>query len=208
MSIDNLNNTTATAGAVLAALMMASPAWAAYTLTADPSALSITEEGSGGVTFTFTNDLADKINIKHINLVSVISSKTCGDDCIIPFFISDGTHRLLDRGQSYSFSLTVNSIVDAAGAIEDGGFGTANIKASVWTEVVSPTHLQGKTVTMIPATVYDVTAPGAPSPRSVNSAVPEPASWALMLIGVGVTGGRLRERGKRVCVGDALIKGP
>jgi hypothetical protein len=164
-------------------------------LTMSPSPMSITEGTTSPLTITFTNNLTQGIWINHINVLTTTNPLNCGDDCLTPFKISDSTSRLLNPGQSYTFQVPVVSPLDTDTGPETTKVSKSNIKTALWWEYNVPGRgqLQYSLVTNDTVNVLEPTASQV-SPTTFGAAVPEPATWGLMLAGIGTVGATLRRR--------------
>lgn len=162
--------------------------------------------------FTFSGDtlaLVDGDEGGSGNIANEPSGKT------VMFFL-DSNNAILNANNGFSngFSFFYSSATAATVSVYDGLNGTGNVLASLnlvaqntnncsgdptgtfcnWTAVGATFAGVGRSINFggtANFTVYDDITFGSPTP---GGAVPEPATWALMILGMGAIGGAMRRR--------------
>nr|WP_312162199.1 PEPxxWA-CTERM sorting domain-containing protein [Phenylobacterium sp.] len=168
--------------AAIAAIASAAPAWAAKTFVLD----GVTLQGGGTLTGSFTTDDALS-SLLGINIVA-----------------SAGT---LGSGVFSTFTYDNASLADWV-SLPTQGFriSTAGYAQQLRLDFFPLTE----TGTNLLNTSYEFQSSGGPRTVTggrvmldVPSAVPEPASWAMMITGFGIAGSALRARGRKAALAAA-----
>lgn len=115
--------------------------------------------------------------------------------------MSDYTHRLLAPGESYTFTVVVDTLAGTLPPPKHLSPGDATLKTTVWSETVITgprPYARAQHMTSVDVDVsIQAASPSAPSGLAIANAVPEPKTWALMLIGLAAMGGALRGERRR-----------
>jgi hypothetical protein len=182
------------ASALMTCLLASSPA-SAVTLTSNPASLTLAYGSSSNITFTFANTEGRAIYINHIKAYRETSSTSCGGACIQQFAFEDSTSRHMDTATNYVYTLPV--IAAASPPAKPPKTTVSTVLSTIWWEYDyrGRGHVQYKIQDRV-----NVDATGAVLSSSVTAAtvgpssVPEPSSWALMIIGIGGIAATLRGR--------------
>jgi hypothetical protein len=165
-------------------------------LTASPSPITLVEGNSTQLVYTFTDNTATGIYLNVFKAVNTTNPKSCGADCPTSTLLDQQFH-LIGPGQSYSYIVPIISTLDVDTGSETSSVSNSVVQGTIWWEYNLPGRGQliYKQSTKVKVAVVE---PSAASPTLASlaspSAVPEPTSWAMILIGFAGLGTTLRSR--------------
>ena len=167
-------------------------------LTASPSPITLVEGNSTQLIYTFTDNTTTGIYLNVFKAINTTNPKSCGVDCPTSTVLDQHFH-LIGPGQSYSYLVPIISALDVDTGAETSLVSNSVVQGTIWWEYNLPGRGQliYKQSTKVKIAVVELST-DSPTQASLSlaspSAVPEPASWAMVLIGFAGLGTVLRSR--------------